>query len=260
VPQFVRKDDPHLAGAQAAVEQGVPQDDAGRGPDADRVGVDLVRVAADLLDGDGRSGDVLDALEPRDVRAIARGNGVRPRARNPAAEEREADRECDEHGAARDPPARAEPAREAHDEHDRPHGVRGLEGERGPRGDEPLEVMPRGEPVPVIPPLQQDPERERDEPERDQRQHPHDHAAADRAEADAPGDPRGAPDEDGERGDRRDRRGQPHHVDEALVAVRAAQLGVREVAVHVEPAEVEVRNARPEEQPREEDPGGCEHG
>jgi hypothetical protein len=112
----------------------------------------------------------------------------------------------------------------------------------------------------VVPPLEQDPERERHKPERDERQHPDDDAAADRAEADAPRDARRPPDEHDQRRNRHDGAGEPDEVDEALVPVRAAQLGIREVPVHVEPTEVEVRHARPEQEPRHDDPRRRDHG
>ena len=67
VAELVREDDVHLAVAEAAVEQRVPEDDPRRRAEPEGVGVGLARVAAHLLDAQR---DVVDPL--RAVVAVVR--------------------------------------------------------------------------------------------------------------------------------------------------------------------------------------------
>ena len=259
VAELVRDHGVLLAAREAAVEQRAPEDHRGRRPEAGHERVRLVGPARDVLDADRRARDVLDAREPTAVGGEPRVIQLVRRGREqPAGDEREERHDRDDDGRCDEPPA-PEAARQPDEEHDR-RERRGRRREQRPLAAQPAENVERPEPPVVVPPQRREVERERDEPQHGEQHDPGDHRAPDAPEPDRADAPRPHAREDDERGKRRGDPGHPQRLDAARVARSAFEGTLREVAVDVEPRQVEGRDARPREQQCTGTPHSCSDG
>src|SRR5919198_3760049 len=116
VPELVGEHDPDLVQAEAAVQKRVPEDDALRGPEPLRVGVDERRRVADLGDADVGGAGAAARLEPGE-----RGRELRLRGRRALVvlvevgkDESEERRKGDEYWSAGHPPEPTDPTGERH--------------------------------------------------------------------------------------------------------------------------------------------------
>ena len=255
VRELVGEDDVHLAVGEAAVQQGVPQHDPRGRAHAEGVGVRLTRVAADLLDAQGDPLDALRALEAR-VRPVQAGivGRLEPRREVGADEDEDGGDQC-EHARARDPPPRAEPARERHHDEERDaHRDEGpAEGE--PSAEDVLEVADLRDAVTAVPPEGRDRERKLGEPHDRQPDHAEEHPRADRPGGGLAHVAHAALRVDGERRQQHDLGERPVHVQEALVPLRSVDERLAEHGVDVDPREGEiVGNDAPREEPRRRQP------
>ena len=177
--ELVRDHDGDLAGREV-VHEGVPEHDAPARAEARRLGVRQRRDVVHVLDDDRDVAHVLDPLEPR-----RRGAQLRVaqavRRQEIRIDEREQQREPDEHRRRGRPPEPGQLAGEAHDDREGEAEEDELPAEREPVAEDLREVADMREVVPPLPPEIRDVERELRRPDEGEAEHAEQHPGAQRS-------------------------------------------------------------------------------
>ena len=180
VTELVRQHDPNLAVVEAAVEQGVPEEDTATRAEPRRLRVGDVRQVALTLDDHLHRLNALSLGIERGIpfeigrRRLLIGHEV-------GEEEREQEPQADEDRRRRQPPALGQNRRERHRDQEPKADEEELGSEHDPGLEKPVQVAGLPEPVATLPPEVRELERQLGEPRECEAQHAEQHPGADAA-------------------------------------------------------------------------------